>query len=188
MAADTLRVNKEPAVTALLLCLTALAADEKPVAVKLGVLTAEAPADWKREKPANLLRSFQFRLPSGDESLADAELAVYPESSPKVEAKFEEWKGTFIPPDGKTLEQVSKVTRFDLPRGVKAHVLNVSGTWNYRERPKDPRSKRETRPEYRAVWVILVHDDETVHLRLSGPRKVMERQYPAFEKWLKSAK
>ena len=172
---------------ALLFCL-AFVADEKPVAVKLGVLTAEAPAGWKREKPANLLRSFQFKLPSGDESLADAELAVYPESSPKVEAKFDEWRSTFVPPDGKTLDEVSKTSKFELPRGTTAHVLDVSGTWNYRERPKDPRSKRETRPEYRAVWVILVQKDETVHIRLSGPQTVIAKHYPAFETWLKSAK
>ena len=37
-------------------------ADDKPVKVKLGKFSAEAPAEWKTEKVANRLRSFQFKL------------------------------------------------------------------------------------------------------------------------------
>ena len=38
-------------------------ADDKTVKVKLGKLSAEAPAEWKSEKVANRLRSYQFKLP-----------------------------------------------------------------------------------------------------------------------------
>ena len=164
------------------------AADPKAVVVKLGPLSAEAPAAWKSEKPANLLRSHQFKLPSGGPAFADAEVAVYKEGSPKVEAKFAEWKGTFVPPDGKALDDATKVSKVELPGGVTAHVLDVSGTWKFRERPRDPKSKEEIKPEYRAVWVILLGKDETVHVRFSGPMGVVEKHYPAFEKWIKSAK
>jgi hypothetical protein len=167
-------------VTTILLAMLVAAAD--PVVVKLGTLSAPAPAEWKSEKPANLLRSHQFKLPSGEAGLADAEVAVYKEGSPKVEAKFAEWKATFVPPDG-----VAKTAKWDL-LGATAHVLDVSGTWKYRERPRDPKSKEEIKPEYRAVWVIVLQGEEATHVRFSGPEKVVAKHYPAFEKWVKSAK
>ena len=167
--------------------LAALVAAADPVVVKLGTLSAPAPAEWKSEKPANLLRSHQFKLPAGDPGLADAEVAVYKEGSPKVEAKFAEWKATFVPPSGKTLDDVTKTAKWDLP-GAAAHVLDVSGTWKFRERPRDPKSKEEIRPEYRAVWVIVLQGEEVTHVRFSGPEKVVAKHYPAFEKWVKSAK
>jgi hypothetical protein len=169
------------------LILAALVASADPVVVKLGTLSATAPADWKSEKPANLLRSHQFRLVSGEPNVRDAEVAVYKDASPKVEAKFAEWKATFVPPDGKTLDDVAKSAKWDLP-GATAHVLDVHGTWKFRERPNDPKSKEELRPEYRAVWVIVLQGEDAVHIRFSGPEKVVARHYPAFEKWVRSAK
>lgn len=169
------------------LLLAAFFTSADPVVVKLGTLSATAPADWKSEKPANLLRSYQFRLAAGEANLADAEIAVYKEGSPKVEAKFAEWKATFVPPDGKTLDDIAKTSKWDLP-GAAAHVLDVSGIWRFRERPKDPKSKEEIRPEYRAVWVIVLQGEDAVHIRFSGPEKVVARHYPAFEKWVRSAK
>jgi hypothetical protein len=44
------------------------------------------------------------------------------------------------------------------------------------------------RPDYRVIWAIVVTGDEATHLRLSGPRAVVEKHYPVFEKWLKSMK
>jgi hypothetical protein len=172
-------------VTALLFAAFVASAD--PVVVRLGTLSATVPADWKSEKPANLLRSHQFRLASGEPNVPDAEVAVYKEGSPKVEAKLAEWKGTFVPPDGKTLDDIAKTAKWDLP-GATAHVLDVSGTWRFRERPKDPKSKEEIRPEYRAVWVIVLQGEDAVHVRFSGPEKVVAKHYPAFEKWARSAK
>lgn len=174
-------------VVVLIVLPTLALADDKPVVVKLSGLSAEAPAEWKAEKPANRLRSYQFKLPSGDKEFADAELAVFPESSPKAADAFAKWKATFTPPDGKTLDDVAKTTQFEVGKAT-AHVLDVTGTWKFKERPNDPKSKEEIRPEYRAVWVVLVTPDETTHLRLSGPQGVVEKHFAGFERWLKSLK
>jgi hypothetical protein len=162
----------------------ALSAD-KPVEV--AGLKADPPAGWKAEKPANLLRSHQFKLPSDDKNYADAELSVSPKSSDKVNDKFDEWKAQYTPPDGKKAEDVTKTSTFEVG-GAKVHVLDVTGTWKFKERPRDPKSKEETRPEYRTVWVIVVGKEDTAHLRLSGPQGVIEKHYPEFEKWLKALK
>lgn len=177
---------KALSILALVVPLTLNAADP-PKAVKFGDLSAAPPAEWKSEKPANRLRSHQFKLPSGDESLADAEVIVMPESKPKPEQVFPGWKDQFTPPDGQKLEDVAKESTVEL-KGAVLHVLDVRGTWKYKERPFDPKSKVEMKPDYRAVWVIVALKDEATHVRLSGPEKVVEKHKKAFDEWLKGMK
>ncbi len=172
---------------ALLMLLPALLAADAPKAVKLGPLAATPPADWKSEKPANRLRSHQFKLASGEEGFADAEVIVMPESKPKPEQVFPGWKDQFTPPDGKSIDDVAKESKLEVA-GATVHVLDVSGTWKYRERPFDPKSKLEMKPEYRAVWAIVATKDEATHVRLAGPEKVVEKHKKAFDAWLKSMK
>jgi len=166
--------------------LIALIAQPAPTVVTLGTLKATAPASWKSEKPSNLLRSFQFKI--ADKEAMPAEVAVFKEASPKVEEKFAEWKATFAIPDGKTADDLgAKVDKFAVADAT-VHTLDLSGTWKYRERPRDPKSKEELRPEHRVIWVVLVQKDETTHVRLAGPTAVVEKAAPEFLKWIKSAK
>ncbi|OWK40920.1 hypothetical protein [Fimbriiglobus ruber] len=169
------------------LAMAARAADSKPEVVKFGKLSATAPAEWKSEKPANRLRSNQFKVLSGMEGVPDAEVYVMPDSDPNPDKSFPRWKASFVPPDGKTIDDIAKVTKFEIP-GAKVQVLDITGTWKFKERPFDPKSKEELRPEYRVVWVIVETKDEAAHLRISGPAAVVDKHYPAFEKWIKSAK
>lgn len=177
------------AAVALLLLLPLLStADDKPVKVKLGKLSAEAPAEWKSEKVANRFRSYQFKLPGEKGGPGDAELIVMPESDPKAEKIFPRWRATFVPPEGKTADDVGKVRKIEGAKGVKMDVLDAYGTWKYKERPFDPKSKEELKDEYRVVWVIVNDDDEASHVRLSGPKETVDKHYPGFEKFLKALK
>ena len=137
--------------------------------VKFGPLSAAPPASWKSEKPANRLRSHQFALASGEENVPDAQVFVMPESSAKTDKEFPRWKAQFTPPDGKTLDDVSKESKWEVGPAT-IHLLDVSGTWKYKERPFDPKSKEEVKPEYRAVWAVVVQKDEATHVRLSYVR------------------
>ncbi len=159
-------------------------ADDKPVLVKLDKLSAPVPVEWKKEKPANLLRTYQFKLP-GAKDHPDAELAIFNQSLPGAEKNFPKWKGTFVVPEGKTADDISKTAKWEVP-GTKVDVLDVSGTWKYKERPQD---KKETLLEdWRVIWVIVDEKDETFHLRLSGPAVTVAEHAPKFEKWVKSLK
>lgn len=162
--------------------------DAAPVAVKVNGLSAPAPAGWVSEKPANRLRSYQFKLPGEKGGPADAEVIVSPESDPKTEKVFPRWKAQFVPPDGKSADDISKVTKLDGPKGTAITLLDVSGTWKYRAAPFDPKSKEELRDDQRVVWAVVVGADEAAHVRLSGPKATVDAHYPAFEKWLKSLK
>jgi hypothetical protein len=163
-------------------------AADKPVRVKLGKLSADAPAEWKTEKPANRLRSYQFKLPGEKGGPGDAELMIMPESDPKAAKLFPRWKSSFIPPEGKTADDVAKEKRVEGVKGAKIDLLDCYGTWKYRERPFDPKSKEELKDDYRVVWAIVDDGDEACHLRLSGPKKTVDKYYPGFEKFLKSLK
>ncbi len=170
---------------AALLGTSALAADEKPVVVKFGKLSATAPASWKNEKPATRLRSHQFKLPSGKKDVADAEVSVSPDFDPKPEKNFSTWKDTITPPDGKTIDDVAKVSKYEVS-GYTVHVLDALGTWKYKPFPMA--KKEELRPEYRVIWLIVAKDDDATHVRFSGPEAVVKKHHAEFEKWIKSAK
>lgn len=176
------------AVAALFLSPPALAADGKPTVVKLGKLSATAPAEWASEKPSNRLRSHQFKLPGEKGGPGDAEVIVMPESDPKADKVFPRWKAQFVPPEGKTVDDISKVKKLDGVKGATIDVLDVTGTWKYKERPFDPKSKEELKDDYRTVWVIVGDGDEATHVRLSGPRETVDKYYPGLEKWLRSLK
>ena len=161
---------------------------DKPVVVKLGGLSAAAPAEWKPEKPSNNLRSYQFRLP-GVDGAADGEISVMPQSDPKADKLFPRWKAQFVPPEDKTVDDISKVSKIEGVKGAKIDVLDVAGgTWKYKERPFDPKSKEVLLDDYRVVWVIVATEDEATHIRMMGPKKTVEKYYPEFEKWIKSLK
>jgi hypothetical protein len=166
------------------LATAARGSDDKPVVVKLNKLSAPALADWKKEKPSNLLRTYQFKLP-GAKDHPDAELTIYNESLPGTAKNFPKWKNTFVAPEGKSVDDLARTAKWEVP-GAKVDVLDVTGTWKFKERPQD---KKETLlDDWRVIWVIVEEKDETHHIRLSGPIPTMEEHAKTLEKWVKSLK
>jgi hypothetical protein len=134
---------------AMLGSLSAAPEKDKGTAVKLDKFTAIAPADWKSEKPANRLRSHQFQLP-GFKDNKGAELVIFPDVG-TFEKESPRWKGRFQVPDGKTIDDISKTERFKVGKADVA-LWDVTGTWIYKERPFDPKSKEEIRPNSRVIF------------------------------------
>ncbi len=64
----------------------------------------------------------------------------------------------------------------------------MTGTWKYKERPQDPKSKEMLLDDYRVIWVIVAEKDEATHIRLSGPKESVDKQVKAFEGFVKSLK
>ena len=164
----------------------ATAADEKPVVVKLNKLSAAVPAGWKSEKPANRLRTYQFKLPGAKDN-PPAELTIMNESRPGTEKTFPAWKRTFVPPEGKTADDISKTYTWKVA-GATVHVLDMTGTWKFKERPFDPKSKEMLLDNWRVLWAVVEEKDEAHHFRLSGPEPTVTAHAKAFEAWVKSFK
>jgi len=170
------------------LFLSGVMADEpKGTPVKLDKLISLAPADWKVEKPANLLRSHQFKLAKVDPDTIDAELVIAPDVKGTPETNIQRWLDGFIPPEGKTVKDVSKVEKFDIGK-AKVVYLDVSGTQIYKERPFDPKSKEVLRPGFRMLSVIFDSGDGNYRIYLTGPMKTVEKHKKAFDEWLKGFK
>src|SRR5437870_4144460 len=78
--------------------------------VDLGGVTSKTPAGWKSQKPSNKFRVYQFAVPKADGDKEDAELVVFffgIGSGGGTDDNLNRWKGQFLPPEGKTIEEAS---------------------------------------------------------------------------------
>jgi hypothetical protein len=162
------------------------AKDDKGTEVEIDGLKATTPADWKAEKPTSKLRFAQFRLPKKGDDKDDAELVIFKGLGGSVEQNLERWKGTFVPPKGKKIEEVSKVEEMKV-QGRKVTYLDISGTFKYKE-PGKPDAKEEPRPDYRMLAVQFDGKDDAYHIKLTGPAKTVEAYKKGFDEWLKALK
>ena len=69
-------------------------------------------------------------------------------------------------------------------KGVKVALLDMEGTWLYKERPFDPKSKQETRPNSRVISVIFHTDDGNYLIRFSGPAATVNPHAKGFLDWI----
>lgn len=161
--------------------------DLKSMTVDIDGLKSDAPKDWKREKPANLLRSYQFRLPKADGDKEDADLGILPDVTGKDEDNIARWKKMFLPVDGKSIDDTSKVEKLKVG-AAKLTYVDVQGTYLKKQRPLDPDFKAMKMPNYR-MFAVLFETKENTHLiRVIGPAKTLEQNKKAFDDWLKAFK
>jgi len=162
------------------------AQETKGTAVKLDRLTSMTPADWKSEKPANRLRSHQFRLP-GVKDAKDAEIYIFPDLINAVSDNFTRYKADFQAPEGMTVDDFAKIAKIEVGK-AKIDILDITGTWLYKDRPFDKAAKIEPRPDSRVISVIFHTDDGNYLIRLSGPAPTVTAHAKAFYDWIKAFK
>lgn len=161
--------------------------DLKDPVVVLDDVKSKVPENWVREKPANLLRSYQFRVPKAKEDAADAEVAILPDVRGTPEDNVKRWKKMFEPPDGKTIDEVSKIEKLKVGKAAVT-VLDIQGTYLYKERPQAPDSTAIPKPNYRMVAVIFETKEGSHFIRLIGPEKTVAQHKKGFDEWLKAFK
>ena len=166
------------------------AAEDKRVAVSLGGMEARAPLSWKQEETTRPNRVYQFSLPKAEGDNTDAELAIFyfgPNGAGSVSDNLTRWKGMFIPPEGKTIDQATKIVRFKT-QGEDMTYADIQGTYKFKARPFDPNAKEELKPDYRMLGVIFGTPKGPYYVRLVGPAKTVEQNKLGFDYWLKSFK
>ena len=131
------------------------------------------------------MRFAQFRIKGKDAE--DAELVIFKGLGGGAKQNVERWKGQFIPPDGKTIDDVAKVSDVTLG-GKKAVRLDVSGTYKFKAAPFDPNSKEERKPGYKMVAIYFDGPNDVYQIKLTGPAKTVEKYKPGFDDWLKALK
>jgi hypothetical protein len=162
--------------------------DDQGTVVDLGSLKSRTPATWKAEEPSNRMRFAQFRLPKVKDDKYDAEVVIFQDIGGSAKDNIERWKTQFIPPEGKKIDDVAKVMDVSVGDG-KVTVLDITGTYKYKERPFDPNAKEERRPEYHMVGVIFgAPNNKDYQIRFVGPVATVEHYKPGFDEWLKNFK
>jgi gluconolactonase len=161
------------------------AAEEKGTVVDLDGIKSTTPASWQVEPPANKMRFAQFRIKGKDGE--DAELVIFKGLGGGVKQNVERWKGQFIAPEGKTIDDVSKVSEITLG-GKKATRLDISGTYKFKAAPFDPNSKEERKPGYKMVAIYFDGPEDVYQIKLTGPAKTVDEHLKEFDDWIKAFK
>jgi hypothetical protein len=159
--------------------------------VELGGLTSKTPAGWKMQEPSNKLRKFQFLVPKVDGDKEDSELVVFffgAAGGGSADDNIKRWKGQFIAPEGKTIEEVSKIEKFKVGKGGDVVYLDIQGTYKYKNPPFSPTAKEERKPDFRRFGVIFDTDKGPYFITLTGPAKTIGKNKEAFDGWIKAFK
>jgi len=121
--------------------------------VVLDGLKSKVPAAWKTEKPGNKFRAFQFRVPKAEGDKEDAELVIFffgPNQGGTAEQNVKRWKGFFIPPKGKDIDEATQVNKMKVS-DVPVTYVDIQGTYKFKKRPFDENEKPELKPNFRQL-------------------------------------
>jgi hypothetical protein len=165
------------------------AGEDKGTEVTIEGLKSRAPASWQSEKTANRFRKFQFRLPGKEGKKSDAQLLVLylGGSSGGTEDNVKRWQKMFEPPEGKTIDDVTKVAKMKVS-GIPVMTVDIQGTYLERTPPFDPNAKITRRPDYRRLNVIWETENGPYFITLVGPAATVAQYKKDFDNWLKAFK
>jgi hypothetical protein len=163
------------------------AAADKGTVVDLDGLKSTAPSDWKEESVTSRFRLAQFKLPRAKGDSYDAEVVIFINAGGSVKDNVARWKGQMTPPDGKSIDDVSKVGEIKIA-GRDAARFDAHGTYAFKTRPADPSDKGEKRPDYHFTGIQFQGPTNLYHIRFVGPAKTVEQYQKGFDEWLKNFK
>ena len=155
--------------------------------IDLGGLKSTAPASWKGQTPSNRLRLYQMSIPRADGDKEDADLAIFKDFGGTTEENIARWKKQFIAPQGKTLDETSKLEKYKVGK-AEVICLDISGTYKYKFPPQDPNAKEKLKENFRRFNVIIYTDKNSYFITLTGPAKTMQKNKEAFDSWIKAFK
>jgi hypothetical protein len=159
--------------------------------IEFAGLTSKAPSNWKRQNPSNKLRLYQMLIPKVEGDKDDAEFVVFffgKDGGGGTEDNIKRWKTQFIAPEGKTLDEVSKLDKYKVGTAANVVCLDISGTFKYKNPPFSPTAKEERKENFRRFNVIFDTDQGAYFITLTGPTKTMAKNKEAFDGWIKAFK
>jgi hypothetical protein len=162
--------------------------ERKGTAVTIAGMESRTPGSWIEVKTKQQFRVKQFRLPRIGDQKDDAEVIVYyfgEGGAGSVEANVKRWKSMFVPPEGKTIEDVTKVEQKKI-NCMAATYFDAHGTYLFRASPMATETER--RPNYRMINIILETKNGPYFFRLVGPDETVARYKKGFDEWIEGFK
>ncbi len=153
--------------------------------VELGSLKSRVPADWVEEKPDDAQCYKQYRLEAVVDDKYNAQVTVRFLGKRKggTAAKYvKRWKGMFLPPEGKKLDDVAKI---EVLKVSGAEVTYISVLGDYKGIPGDPTTPREN---FRLLGVYFDTAKGPYVIQMFGPADTVEFYRVGFEDWVKAFK
>jgi hypothetical protein len=160
----------------------------KGTQVKLGGLESRTPRDWYEEKPTNRMGVYQFRLSPIEDDKDNAEVVIFyfgEGQGGSVEQNIKRWKDSFVPPEGKKIDDVAKVQKMNVGN-IPVTYLDIQGT--YRFPSFNPNDKTTIRPNYRMLAVVFESKKGPYFIRMVGPAKTVAYYKKGFDEWIKGFK
>ena len=121
----------------------------------------------------------------------DAELVIFffgKGSGGSNEDNIKRWKGQFIAPEGKSIDEVTKVENFKLGKAADVAYVDIQGTFKSKFPPFDPNAKEIRKENFRRLGVIFDCDGGPYFITLTGPAKTVEKSKAGFDGWIKAFK
>lgn len=150
-------------------------------------LTFTAPDSWVAEKPKNMMRKAQYKLP-GEGDGQDGEVVVFyfgPGQGGDNESNIQRWVGQFSKADGSPLgaDDVTrtKETAGDLP----VTMVEFAGTFN--APTMGGMSAGGTHDNYRMLAGIVEVGDDRWFIKATGPDATIKAHQAEIQDYIKSA-
>jgi hypothetical protein len=158
---------------------------DRRAVVGLGSLKSRVPADWVEEKPDEAQGYKQYRLEPLHDDEYYARVTVHFLGKKKGDTAAEQvkrWKGMFLPPEGRKLDDVARVGALRVG-GAEVTYVRVLG--DYKGLPGDPTSRRQN---FRLLGVYLGTAKGPYLIQMLGPADTVESYRVGFEDWVKAFK
>ncbi len=157
-------------------------------------LTFAAPEGWTQEQPVSRMRRAQYRLPKVEGDSEDAQVVVFyfGGSGGSVEANVDRWVGMFTKEDGSPAAGQSKVSKKQV-NGLPVTLVDVSGTYNSQSMGPmggagATADASGPKPRFRMLAAIAETSTGPWFIRLTGPKKTVDKWEKSFHAFVDSAK
>ena len=161
---------------------------EKPqetTALKLanGKFVMQAPKSWKGVDPKSSMIEAEFSIPmaDGDNAEKDGRLTIMAAGG-GVEANVTRWQGQFSQPDGTSTKDKTTVEEIEVD-GMKAHMVDIKGTYAERTRMTDPPTMQD---DYRMLAAIIETGGREYFIKFYGGAKTVEANKKWFDQFIQS--
>ena len=162
----------------------------KGTVVDLDGLKSRTPPEWKEREVSAIQKQVgrlkHFILPKVGEDKLDAEVFVFylGGQGGSVKANMPRWQGMFIPPPGKSIDDVTKIEESKAGK-VPLTFVEINGTYKFKKAPALPDSQAELRPGHRMIMVYFDSKNGPYYFRLVGPEKTVAQYKKGFDDWVK---